>query len=239
LAAVGNSLTQGSSALPDKVSAPTLPAVAHDQKDHPNIRFWKKTDWTEFCSNKKSTAKGNTATKLNEPAKPRGKTRISESDENVNDQYLEKEDGSTMGGTEAAELRALLRCIFSEQKKTDAENMPPSWGSAAMSFRNFVFQQVYLKFPCLQLCRSDWKVSQIAGTTYSSWKTHGKQRTKPETVKDELSDVKMQATEELNPTSSNEPARAATPPAKRPFVPEDTVSKSLKRACIEASSERY
>jgi hypothetical protein len=133
-----------------------------------------------------------------------------------------------MGGTEAGELRALLRCIFSEQKKVDANNMPPNWGSAAMSFRNYVFNQVYLKFPCLQLCRSDWKVSQIAGTTYSSWKNHGKQKTK--VVKDELNDVKiLEATEDLNPTSGDESARAATLPAKRPFVPEATASKSPKR----------
>jgi hypothetical protein len=215
-----------------KVSAPALPAVL-DQKDYPDIRFWKKTDWTEYCANKKSSTNGNTATKLNERMKPRGKTRISESDENVNDQYLEKEDGSTMGGTEAGELRALLRCIFNEQKKVDADNMPPSWGSAAMSFRNYIFNQVYLKFPCLQLCRSDWKVSHIAGTTYSSWKSHGKQKIKPEVVKDELSDVvKIQATDDLNPqpTSGDESTRAATRPAKRSFVPDldsaEAVSKS-------------
>jgi hypothetical protein len=176
--------------------------------------------------------------------KPRGKTRISESDENVNDQYLEKEDGSTMGGTEAGELRALLRGIFSEQKMVDPENMPPNWGSAAISFRNYVFNQVYLKFPCLQLCRSDWKVSQIAGTTYSSWKTHGKQKNKA--VKDELelNDVKIQATEheDLNPTLGDEPARAVVP-AKRPLVPDSDaiVSKSPKRPCpdLEASSRRF
>lgn len=228
------------------MSAPAsaLPAVL-DQKDYPDIRFWKKNDWTEFCSNKKGSSKAKTATKLNEPMKPRGKTRISESDENVNDQYLEKEDGSTMGGTEAGELRALLRCIFSEQKKVDADNMPPNWGSAAMSFCNYVLNQVYLKFPCLQLCRSDWKVSQIAGTTYSSWKSHGKQKTTGKAVKDELSDVKIQATDDLNPspqaTSGDESVRAATPPTKRSFVPdldsEATVSKLPKRPRTEASSE--
>lgn len=238
---MGNSLNHGNSTGSDNVSAPALPA-ALDQKDYPNIRFWKKTDWTEFFSTKKSSTKGNTATKLNEPVKPRGKTRISESDENVNDQYLEKEDGSTMGGTEAGELRALLRGIFSEQKMVDPENMPPNWGSAAISFRNYVFNQVYLKFPCLQLCRSDWKVSQIAGTTYSSWKTHGKQKNKA--VKDELNDVKIQATEheDLNPTLGDEPARAVVP-AKRPLVPDSDaiVSKSPKRPCpdLEASSRRF
>jgi hypothetical protein len=115
----------------------------------------------------------------------------------------------------------------------DANNMPPNWGSAAMSFHNYVFNQVYLKFPCLQLCQSDWKVSQIAGTTYLSWKSHGKQKTK--VVKDELGDVKIQDTEDLNPTSGDESARAATPPEKRPFVPEATVSKSPKRPHTEAS----
>ena len=98
MAAVGTSLNQGSS-VPSKAPTP-LPAT-FDQKDYPDIRFWKKTDWTEFCSKKKDLTTRKTATKLNESMKPRGKTRISESDENINNQYLEKEDGSTIGGTEA------------------------------------------------------------------------------------------------------------------------------------------
>ena len=91
----------------------------------------------------------NTATKLNEISKPCEKTWILESDENVNDQYLQKEDGSTMSGTEAGKLCSLLRCIFNEQKKVDANNMPSNQGSAAMYFQNYAFNQVYLKFPCL------------------------------------------------------------------------------------------
>lgn len=94
----------------------------------------------------------NTATKLNEIAKPCEKTQISESDENINDQYLKKEDRSTMSGTEAGKLCFLLCCIFNEQKKVDANNMPLNQGFAAMYFQNYAFNQVYLKFSCLQLC---------------------------------------------------------------------------------------
>ena len=227
---MGTSLNQGSS-VPSKAPTP-LPAT-FDQKDYPDIRFWKKTDWTEFCSKKKDLTTGKTATKLNESLKPRGKTRISESDENVNNQYLEKEDGSTIGGTEAGELHALIRSVFDEQKKVDGDNMPSNWGSATMSFRNFVFQQVYLKFPFLQLCRSDWKVSQIAGTTYSSWKTHKKQK---KATKDESTDPKIEVAEDLTLTSSDECAVPAIPPAKRPFSPEATMSRSSKRPCTDTSS---
>ena len=123
-------MNQGSS-VPSKSPTP-LPAT-FDQKDYPDIHFWKKTDWMEFCSKKKDLTTGKTSTKLNESLKPCGKTRISESDENVNNQYLEKEDGSKIGDTEAGELRALIRSVFDEQKKVDGDNMPSNWGSATMS----------------------------------------------------------------------------------------------------------
>ena len=100
------------------------------QRNFPKLRFWFKRDYTKFTADKKSS---DGITGLNQGTKPRGRVRLSEN-ENVMNDFIELEDGTVVDGTTAESIRARFRDVFAEQKgavERIHEAMPESWGQAS------------------------------------------------------------------------------------------------------------
>ncbi|KAJ7136448.1 hypothetical protein C8R43DRAFT_861672, partial [Mycena crocata] len=59
---------------------------------------------------------------------------------------------------------------------------PKTWGKASLVVLNYHRAQMYVHHPSLRLCRSHWKVDQLATDTYSSWYNKNiKKKVTPET----------------------------------------------------------
>jgi hypothetical protein len=136
----------------------SAPAPLH-QEDYPKIKFWFKRQWTEFSSNDHPT-------NATSGPQARGRSRAAQGI-NVSMQYVQLEDGTTINGDRATEIRKFARAIWVSISKTGA---PPSkWGQADLQTRQQYLSAMGSRFPELRFCDLEWKGDQIATDNYPSW----------------------------------------------------------------------
>ena len=126
----------------------TNATVNLSQQNFPDIRFWFKRDYTKFTAAKKSN---DGIMGLNQGTKPRGRVRLSEN-ENVMNDFIELMDGTVVDGTTAESIRTHFHDVFAEQKamvECIQEAMPESWGQASVTFKKFLVKEVYEQFSCI------------------------------------------------------------------------------------------
>lgn len=100
----------------------------------------------------------------------RGKGRASQG-QNVKMRYLQHENGSTIDGWRASDIRRYARSIFvgfALQGKVFH-----SWveGVDAAS-RTSYYRDMVARFPEVGLCELDWKSEQVASDIYSQWRSN-------------------------------------------------------------------
>jgi hypothetical protein len=84
--------------------------------------------------------------------------------------YVEDENGVVVDGAVASDIRKSARSTWVHIANT--YGAPPKWGDAGIKIAQVYREQMYSRFPMLQLCELDWKVDLIATDNYPSWYTH-------------------------------------------------------------------
>ncbi|KAF8151583.1 hypothetical protein B0H34DRAFT_810627 [Crassisporium funariophilum] len=133
----------------------------------PNIKFWYQANYTKHINGQKQTSDVLIA---NKEKSHRGNTRSKEG-ENVSMGFAEEDDGTVVDKRVAEAIRELLRTIFNS-----IHVLPKSWGQIGLVERQYVFNELYRKFPFLLLCFDDWKASFIAGRCLSTYHGTNKKR---------------------------------------------------------------
>jgi hypothetical protein len=147
------------------------------QEDYPKIKFWFKRQWTEFLNDHPVNATSG--------PQARGRSRAAQGI-NVSMQYVQLEDGTTISGDRATEIRKFARAIWVSFSKTGA---PPSkWGQADIQTRQQYVSGIESRFPELRLCDLEWKSDQIATDNYPSWYAHWLSKRDTQNLKNENDD---------------------------------------------------
>jgi hypothetical protein len=227
------------------MAADTNATVDATQQNFPKMCFWFKRDYMKFTQTKKSN---DGITGLNQGTKPRGRVRLQEN-ENVMNDFVELEDGTIVDGTTAESIRAHFRDVFAEQKTTVErmqETMPESWGQASVTFKRFLIREVYEQFPYMRWCDNDWKVHFLATRVYSNWLKAQRKKEARTKVKIEMQDDSgasvVNLTRDSTPPEQLKVTAAVSPISKRkasPALDADTVASaqgSSKRARVEPSA---
>jgi hypothetical protein len=84
--------------------------------------------------------------------------------------FVEDEDGKSIDGHRATEIRRIARSIWAEFAKKG--RAPKSWCKADMSTAQEYNREMRRFFPELRFCEFDWKAEQIAIENYPSWYQH-------------------------------------------------------------------
>jgi len=163
-------------ALPTATSTSDLPLR---QSDFPHVKFWHKRDWTAFQKDTKGLSS------FGHRGAERGKVRASQG-ENVTMLFVEDQDGKSIDGHRATEIRRIARSIWAELAKKG--RAPKSWCKADMSTAQEYNREMRRFFPELGFCEFDWKAEQIAIENYPSWYQHHS-KDKEKSVKRESADV--------------------------------------------------
>ncbi|KAJ7247752.1 hypothetical protein C8J57DRAFT_1522755 [Mycena rebaudengoi] len=89
-------------------------------------------------------------------------------DENVMSWYIEDEDGNTITGTRAKQIREKARTVWIQLYDEGLANH--NWSDANSAIRDFYAYELAVSFPELRLCELDYKVHGIATDNYSGWR---------------------------------------------------------------------
>ena len=127
-----------------------LPVLS--QTDFPNVRNWKKSDWTASQSS--------------------GQTDLTDDgDAAQNLSFCEDEAGNPMGSAVITHVRSVARWSFGFLDQ-DKNNPPPAtWATHAnIEHRRKFYADLYREFPWLAYCENHWKVEQVAIEQYPAYR---------------------------------------------------------------------
>jgi hypothetical protein len=213
-------------------AAPSTEAgINPSRQDFPDVLFWFKRDSVNVIKARKSD---DGITGLNQGARPRGRVRLSEN-ENVMNDFIELEDGTIVDGTTAESIRARFRDVFMELKMTverNQETMPGSWGQASVTFKKFLIKEVYERFPYMRWCDNDWKVHFLATRVYSNW-------LKAQRAKEARSKIKVEKEDDFNLDEASivDLTRDSTPPEVMKVAPAvSSISKRKASSALDADT---
>ncbi|KAF8809747.1 hypothetical protein BYT27DRAFT_7241127 [Phlegmacium glaucopus] len=130
----------------------------HAREDHPDIKFWTRSDWVASKDIAVSSDHSGTAA--------RGRSRAARG-ENVSMNFIEDINGQVIDGHKASEIRKAIRELWVEMDQGGVA--PPTWSkvphTVVMNFR----QRLYDQFPELAYCDGHWKLDKICTDNYSQW----------------------------------------------------------------------
>ena len=171
--------------------------------DFPLVIFWTKRAWRKHEGGKKDS------TELVAQSGQRGGARSAQG-ENVMMQFIQNDDGTTIDGTLAAEMREFARSLWRGFHSRNAT--PEKWGDTSKDIREEYYHQMENEFFPLRLCDNHWKSQAIATSIYSQW--HGYYVVKKrEGVKEEENSDNLPASKrlKLDPTPEPEPEPVSSP----------------------------
>ena len=175
---------------------PFYDAPYPSKDDYPDIRFWSRASYNAFLQEKKSTA---AVFNPVAPQRRRGGARLAQNDENVQDDFIENEDGTIVSGSVAAGIRRVARDSFKELSEDNQVALPEKFSHIAPSSRKFVLNRLYAQYPYLRLCADNWKAELILSRVYSVMNNTKARQTKTK--------VKVEAVVETLPTLSLRPSQ--------------------------------
>lgn len=168
--------------IPATTNAP-IHSIALRREDYPHVRFWTRQDWNAAEQTQVLTVdeEGEVFPELDKedddgskqslpppgPACPRGKRRAAQGI-NVAMTYIELEDGTTIDGFRAAEIRRYARSLW-VQMALDNKS-PATWSDADAASLTYYSTSMAQRFSELRLCTSDWKANLVATDNYPSWR---------------------------------------------------------------------
>lgn len=163
------------------------------QEDYPNVRFWTRQDWNLAAQTQVLSVdeEGEIFPEIDEedeegpkqplpppgPACARGKRRAAQGI-NVAMKYIETEDGTTIDGFRAAEIRRYARSLWVQMALDN--KLPATWSDADAASLTYYSASMAQRFPELHLCASDWKANLVATDNYPSWRHNWLKKKKKE-----------------------------------------------------------
>lgn len=157
-------------------------SIALRQEDYPNVQFWTRQDWNSASQAQllEIDEEGEVFPEPDEeeegskqplpspgPACARGKRRAAQGI-NVTMKYVELEDGTTIDGFRAAEIRRYARSLWVQMALDN--KLPATWSDADAASLTYYSESMAHRFAELQLCASDWKANLVATDNYPSWR---------------------------------------------------------------------
>lgn len=136
------------------------------QADYPKVRFWFKRDWSKFQKGSKAAKDASVDNSSDSKMVGRGKARSAEGI-NVMMLYIERDDGTSVDGDVANNIRQTARSIW--ENLGNAGIAPTTWGQADMQVKKDYWREMAEVFPYLKLCDRNWKANQIATEFYTKW----------------------------------------------------------------------
>ncbi|KAF8148577.1 hypothetical protein B0H34DRAFT_736077 [Crassisporium funariophilum] len=214
------------STLPDP-KYPFYGATYPSKKDYPDIRFWSWASYNMFIQEKKS----NTAVfNPTGPQHQRGGAQLAQNDENMQDDFIEEEDGTIASGSVAAGICKVARDAFRELNEDHHIVLPKKFTQISPSSQKFVLNKLYAQFPYLQLCTDNWKAELILSCVYSGMNSTRAQQ--------EQNKVKAEAVVAAIPTSPSQATTNALSTLRKQKNPSssDDASRSKRQHSLHASS---
>lgn len=135
--------------------------------------------------------------------------------------YIQSEDGETIDGIYASEIRRFARGLW--QKYLDSQMAPKKWGAANGDINKLYNNEMETAFPELRLCENHWKTTHIATQYYPTWRANAKP-----TPKQKQPSVKSEPQSDADDR--------ATTSSKRSYTPGNSPSK--KRSKREREKKR-
>jgi hypothetical protein len=134
--------------------------VPENRRDYPNVRFWTKQEW------KVVERKIKDSSQIGATSGPRGGTRAME-DKNVMMGFIEDENGISVGGQMAKDIREYARSIW---RGFYSRGMAPkTWGMITKEAQEAYVYAMEYRYRELQYCEYNWKANYIATTIYPQW----------------------------------------------------------------------
>ena len=146
------------------------------QEDFPNVTYWTSKSWKEFTDAKKDSSQG--ASRVANRGGAAAAAGV-----NVAMRYVQFEDGETIDGNHATQIRRYARGLW--QKYLDVGMAPKKWGSANSDIDRLYNTQMEAQFPELRLCDNHWKTTLIATQNYPTWRSNAQPTSQEPTVKPE------------------------------------------------------
>ena len=82
--------------------------------------------------------------------------------------YIEKEDGQSVDGDIAAEIRQTVWTFWVELEDAGIV-LPETWGQIGEQRRREYLRKMAEVYPYIRLCHQDWKANQVATAFYLKW----------------------------------------------------------------------
>ncbi len=142
--------------------ASNVTVVPLKRTDYPHIRFWFKRDWTNYYKTMKAASQGDSKLEV-----ARGKARSAKGI-NVMMLYIEMEDGQSVDGDVAADIRQTARTVWMELEDVDTV-LPVTWGQMGEQRRKEYSRKMAETYPYIRLCHQDWKANEVATVFYPKW----------------------------------------------------------------------
>ena len=169
--------------IPASLNTP-INSVTLRQEDYPHVRFWTRQEWNSAAQTPVLSVdeEGEAFPELDEeedgpgskqslpppgPTCARGKRRAAQGI-NVAMRYIEAEDGTTVDGFRAAEIRRYARSLWVQMALDN--KLPATWSNADAASLTYYCASMAQRFSELRLCASDWKANLVATDNYPSWR---------------------------------------------------------------------
>jgi len=140
--------------------APVPEPTIVPRSDYPNIKYWTRDEWTVFESKRKDSSDPK------DKAGPRGRTRCAQG-HNVSMQFIEEADGRPISSTQAEDIRAFARTIWTDLYARGLALK--TWGNASRKVHDEYEREMETRWPVLRYCSNHWKTHHIATKNYSQW----------------------------------------------------------------------
>ena len=129
-----------------------------NKEDFPNVKFWNKETWFKWRRDT-DIARSEARSRNGRPAKGENTTMV----------YVEDENGQTIDGHRASEIRASAYLMFQRFKEEGVA--PTTWGKASVATANTFEREMEDAFEELRYCDDNWKARMVATLTYPKWAT--------------------------------------------------------------------
>ena len=169
--------------IPASLNTPINSVTLH-QEDYPHVRFWTRQEWNSAAQTPVLSVdkEGEAFPELDEeedgpgskqslpppgPTCAHGKHQAAQGI-NIAMRYIEAEDGTTVDGFRAAEVRRYARSLWVQMALDN--KLPATWSDADAASLTYYCASMAQRFSELRLCASDWKANLVATDNYPSWR---------------------------------------------------------------------
>lgn len=148
------------------------------EENYPKIRFWQEDAYTKLLKQEELDGI------VHDGAGFKGRVAISKG-YNVKNRYIEHSDGTVIDGHRLD--RAFEKCHELFWQVEGVGLLPATWKQMRADVVAFIFTELELDFPELQLCELHWKARRLAHYKFGTWYNDNKKKFSSPNVKQEAS----------------------------------------------------